>query len=180
MRYNKKFKWIFAVTWLLIYGLGMATWILREFFSQDRGFGPEPLPQTTTVLHVHAVVGLWFLMLFGYLYHFHVQPSWKGGTYPAKRDSLSSSEKNLIKNSKSFFRFTRLEFTSLRVTSGNLFFWSCLILILTVPGLFYFTEETLRKYTSIVHVYVGIVSILPIVCHWFFKALKPRSLLKQK
>lgn len=57
-----------------LYATGVAVWVLASRFQVDRGLGPEPSPWRTPLLRAHAVVGLAFLPLFGYLWAAHVEP----------------------------------------------------------------------------------------------------------
>jgi hypothetical protein len=43
------------------------------------------------------------------------------------------------------------------------------LLIVTVPGLFYFTDEDWRHSTAMIHTYVGLFFAIPFLAHWLLK-----------
>lgn len=77
MKLSRRFKLILFATLLTLYTSGVLTWVMTHWFQQNSGFGPEPSPLRTFWLQMHAIVGLWFLPLFGYLFHSHIRPAWR-------------------------------------------------------------------------------------------------------
>ena len=141
MKLTKRFKTAFYPTLLGLYATGVGTWIYGKWFSIDRGYGLEANPTGITLLHVHSVIGLWFLLTFGYLWHCHIERAWK------------SRKKR---------------------TSGVMLLTPILLLFITVPGLFYLTDEKLKEFTSAVHTYVGLFVALPFFFH-FLRAVQARK-----
>lgn len=75
MKLGRRFETILLATSALLYATGLAVWALGwPSFQTDQGFGPEPLPVRLAALHAHSVSGLFFLILFGYLWRAHVEP----------------------------------------------------------------------------------------------------------
>ena len=132
MKIRKRFKYSLYLSLISLYATGVLVWILNTWFHADKGLGPEPSPLALPSLHIHSILGLWFLMVFGYLFHSHILPGLR------RQQKLKSG------------------WTILSV---------CLILILTVPGLFYFTDESFKSVTSLIHIYVGLASILIFAVH---------------
>lgn len=74
MKLGRGFKALLLWTSALLYATGLAVWALAKLFLVDNGYGPEPSPWKTPALHAHSVLGLLFLVLFGYLWSAHVEP----------------------------------------------------------------------------------------------------------
>ncbi len=53
--------------------------------------------------------------------------------------------------------------------SGLVFFASLIIVCITVPGLFYITDDHLRDGVAKLHTYLGIALIIPFLLHSIFK-----------
>ncbi len=79
MKLTLRLKWIVISTLLGLYVTGVAFWVMSHWFMVNIGFGPERSPIATLWLQLHSTVGLWFMVLFGYLFQAHVMPSWKKG-----------------------------------------------------------------------------------------------------
>src|ERR1035437_8044871 len=79
MKLKRRFKYILLLTLSTMYVSGLITWIMTHWFLIDSGFGNEPSPFRLFWLQMHSVIGLWYLILFGYMFHAHVRPSWKKG-----------------------------------------------------------------------------------------------------
>lgn len=77
MKLGKVFKRLLLATIALIWGSGLVVWALGLWFQVDRGLGPEPRPARVGWLEAHAVAGLFFFCLFGYLYRAHVEKGWR-------------------------------------------------------------------------------------------------------
>lgn len=77
MKLGRRFKAALLWTSALLYGSGLAVWALAKCFTTDEGYGPQPSPWKPSVLHAHSVAGLFFLVLFGYLWSVHVEPGLK-------------------------------------------------------------------------------------------------------
>ncbi len=127
MKIRQGFKAFLYVSLLGLYLSGVLVWILNTWFQRDQGLGLEPSVYATPSLHIHSILGLWFLILFGYLFHSHVLPG--------------------LRRKK-------------KIKSGWLLLIVCIVLILTVPGLFYLTNETAKSITSLIHIYIGLSSLL--------------------
>ncbi len=77
MKLEPGFKRLLLSATGLLYLSGLGVWLLATRFQTDSDYGPEPLPLKTSVLHLHSVVGLVFLGLFGYLWSVHIEPGLK-------------------------------------------------------------------------------------------------------
>jgi hypothetical protein len=123
-------------TLILMYFSGVITWVLTHWIKFNGGFGPEPTPLRTWWLDVHSIIGLFFMVLFGYLFHSHVRPSW---------------------------RLRRRRRSGFVLTSG------IVLLLLTVPALFYLSNEFAKSQIALFHTYLGLVMFLPFAVHYFFR-----------
>jgi hypothetical protein len=121
----------------LLYFSGAVVWILDRWFKVDNGMGLEPEAHQLTVLHFHSIIGLWFIFLFGYVFHAHVLIGWR--------------RKKKLK-------------------SGVFLVIAIAVLILTVPGLFYLTDEGWKSNVSLIHTYLGLSLIAPFFTHWAAKS----------
>jgi hypothetical protein len=73
MKIRGGFKiWLYGTS-LSLYLSGLLIWILEHWFYIDRGFGSEPRPLRADVLHLHGILGLLFLIIFGCLYETHIK-----------------------------------------------------------------------------------------------------------
>ncbi len=79
MKISRPFKLILYATLIVLYAAGALNWALHMWFPVDHGFGPEPTVTEIFSLRVHGLVGMWFLIVFGYLFHSHVFPALQGG-----------------------------------------------------------------------------------------------------
>jgi hypothetical protein len=73
VKFTPAFKTVFWTTIVGLYLSGLGTWILQNWFYSDVGYGLQRREQTTTWLHTHSVAGLFFIGMFGYLIHSHVE-----------------------------------------------------------------------------------------------------------
>lgn len=76
MKFSRSFKISLLVTMAVLYVSGVAKWALDRWMSVDHGMGLEPPAQSIWFLRAHGITGLWFLLVFGYLYHSHVRRGW--------------------------------------------------------------------------------------------------------
>lgn len=74
MKLGRRFKAALLWTSALLYITGIAAWALASHFRTDQGYGLEPSPLKPWFLHAHSVAGFVFLVLFGYLWHAHIEP----------------------------------------------------------------------------------------------------------
>lgn len=74
MKLGRRFKPVLLWTSFFLYTTGLAAWFLASNFQSDQGYGLEPSPLKSWALHAHSAAGLLFLILFGYLWHAHVEP----------------------------------------------------------------------------------------------------------
>ncbi len=132
MKIPRRFKVILLSSLALLYLTGLVTWVLSHWFQVNSGFGLEPSSLRQWWLQVHSIVGLWFMVVFGYLFHSHVQPAWRRGQ---KRKS-------------------GLALTSLLI-----------VLILTVPALFYVANDGLKSSVAQFHTYAGLSLLLLVIAH---------------
>src|SRR5689334_9871281 len=72
-------KIILFSTLAALYLTGLLTWILSNWFFVVSSFGAEPTPMRVFWLQLHGVISLWFLAVFGFIFHAHVLPAWKRG-----------------------------------------------------------------------------------------------------
>jgi hypothetical protein len=121
-----------------VYFTGVLTWVLANWFLTNSGFGPESSPLRVFWLQMHSISSLWFLALFGYIFHSHVIPSWRRG-----RKRLSGA-----------------------ILTSVLIFLS-----LTVPGLFYISNDALKNSVALIHTYVGLSLVLVFLLHYFSKRI---------
>ncbi|MFI5350283.1 MAG: hypothetical protein ACHQ2Z_12115 [Elusimicrobiota bacterium] len=77
MKLGGRFKAALLWTSALLYASGIAAWALATRFQTAGEYGPEPSPLKPWFLHAHSVAGLAFLVLFGYLWHAHIEPGLK-------------------------------------------------------------------------------------------------------
>ena len=134
MKLSRRFKVVLLLTLALMYSSGVLTWALSYWFLSHTEFGDEPSASRTPALQIHSVVSLWFMVVYGYLFHAHIEPSWR------KRR---------------------------RRKSGGLLTGMLAFLIVTVPGLFYLTDERAKHYLAWVHTYVGLTLVLVFVFHYY-------------
>ena len=78
MKLSPKFKIIFLLTLAVLYFSGLGYFLLDHFVKVQGTLGEENSPWQLTSLHMHAVAGLFFLFLFGYLFSVHIFPGLKG------------------------------------------------------------------------------------------------------
>ena len=74
MKLTSGFKRLLLWTSALLYASGAACWILTKYFIVDEGYGFQPSPYRPPVLHAHSILGLAFLLIFGYLWSAHIEP----------------------------------------------------------------------------------------------------------
>jgi hypothetical protein len=78
MKLGRRFKAALLWTSAFLYITGLAAWALASPRFQASGeYGPEPSPLKPWFLHAHSVAGLFFLVLFGYLWNAHIEPGLK-------------------------------------------------------------------------------------------------------
>ena len=75
MKIHSNFKRTLMITFAALYLSGLVVWVLQTWFMADHGFGLEKPAQTVWFLRGHSIVGLWFLIVFGYLFRSHIQPA---------------------------------------------------------------------------------------------------------
>jgi hypothetical protein len=74
---SKRIKRILYPALLGLYVSGVAVWVMQTFMQRDHGFGLQAPPQTLDILHIHSIIGLWFLLVFGYLFRAHIETGWR-------------------------------------------------------------------------------------------------------
>jgi FtsH-binding integral membrane protein len=141
MRILGRLKYILFATLLGMYLTGFFTWVMSHWLQVDGPLGLEPSPARLWWLQSHSVISLWFLILFGYLFHSHVEPSWRRGQ---------------------------------KLKSGAALTGTFILLIVTVPGLFYLTNETLKSSVVWIHTYVGLSVLAVFLIHYFGKKKRMR------
>lgn len=141
MKIHQPFKNILYLTLFGLYTTGLVVWILQTWFKVDNGFGPEAPASTIWYLRLHAWIGLWFLMVFGYLYGAHIQPGLMG-------------------------RRKRKSGWILLALFG--------ILFVTVPGLYYITNDDFKNKVALIHTVLGLVLFAPFFVHLLLK--NPKAL----
>lgn len=72
------FKKVFLTSAALLYLSGVGYMILDTFVKVKGEFGSEHHPLQAPLLHVHGIVGLVFLVVFGHLYATHIRPGLRG------------------------------------------------------------------------------------------------------
>lgn len=77
MKLPLRLKWLVLASLHAMYFTGLITWVMGYWFQVQTAFGNEPSPFRLWWLQLHSIVSLWFLILFGYLFHAHVQPAWR-------------------------------------------------------------------------------------------------------
>jgi hypothetical protein len=68
VRVDPRLKWIFYLSFAILYFSGLADFLFGLF-------GAFPSPGQSLALRVHGIVGLWFLYLFGHFFKAHIWPS---------------------------------------------------------------------------------------------------------
>jgi hypothetical protein len=77
LKLTPRFKAILLSTLTFLYATGLVTWILSHWFFVHTAFGLERSPFKSFWMQIHAIIGLGFLVIFGYTIGVHVIPSWK-------------------------------------------------------------------------------------------------------
>ncbi len=77
-RMTREFKIIFLTTCMGLYISGGAYFYFEHFIRVATEFGEGQSPHQALILHLHGIIGLLFLGLFGYLYGTHVKPGLRG------------------------------------------------------------------------------------------------------
>ena len=77
MKLTYGLKKTLLLTLLVIYGSGVGTWVLSNWFQKMGTMGLETSPYRVWWLEAHSVSSLWFIGLFGYLIHSHVLVAWR-------------------------------------------------------------------------------------------------------
>lgn len=84
MKVTRGLKAVLFGSTAILFLSGFAYFILDHFFKLKSEFGDVPRYAQISVLHIHAIVSFWFLLVFGYFYAKHIEPSRRG---VAKRKS---------------------------------------------------------------------------------------------
>lgn len=79
MKLSIRMKSILFPTLTAVYFTGVIVWFMGKWLLHDSGFGTEPSPFRTLWLQFHSIVSLWFMIMFGYLFHSHIRPAWRRG-----------------------------------------------------------------------------------------------------
>jgi len=77
MKLGFRLKFTLLLTLASLYTTGVLTWVLSNWFQVRTSFGTEAPVMRVIWLQVHSIISLWFLILFGYVFHSHVRPAWK-------------------------------------------------------------------------------------------------------
>jgi hypothetical protein len=118
-------KRVFYVTFSVLYLSGLVEYVLK-WLSND------PTPAKSLVLHIHGIVGLGFLYLFGHFYNAHIRPSLR----------------------------------QMRHRKSGISVWILLsILSISVPFLYYLSDEQWRNWTVVIHTYLGLIVAVPLATH---------------
>jgi hypothetical protein len=133
MKLPLRIKYILFITLSSVYLTGLLAWVFTHWFQVNLGLGPEPSFLRLWWLQIHSIISLWFLLLFGYLFHLHVQPAFRG-----KR----------------------------KLKSGVALTGILILLILTVPALFYLSNESAKSWVAGIHTYVGFTVVGFFAVHW--------------
>ncbi len=78
MRMSLDFKIIFFTACIALYVSGVAYFYFEHFVRVATDFGSDQSPYQALILHLHGMVGLVFLSLFGYLWATHIRPGLRG------------------------------------------------------------------------------------------------------
>ncbi len=81
MKLSQNLKRTVFIIFGLMYISGTSQWLLKTFFQNDNGFGPETPPIFIWILRFHGTTSVALLILFGYLLREHLLPSWKIGRH---------------------------------------------------------------------------------------------------
>lgn len=134
MKMTAKLKLTLFFSLIILFLSGVLTWVLETAFQTEGPFGAEPPHSRIWWLDLHSVTGLWFLAIFGYLLHSHIEPCWRRRRH---------------------------------IKSGLLLTGGIVILFLTVPWLFYATDETTKQWAKWIHNYLGLIMPIPFFIHYF-------------
>jgi hypothetical protein len=133
--------WMFA----LLYLSGAGFWLFDHFFTVETSLGTEHHPLQIWTLRLHGILAVPILILLGYVLRAHVQTSWRARNALKKMGKGSNQQ------------------------AGIFLSYYLLVLVLTVPGLMYLTNETLKDWTEAVHTYLGLLLLLPFAWHVYLR-----------
>ena len=77
MKVSPRLKISIHVSFSLLYASGLLYFIFDRFIKIQTSLGTENNPNSHAVLEVHAIVGLWFIALMGYMLRAHIEPGWR-------------------------------------------------------------------------------------------------------
>lgn len=132
MKLFQPFKAIFLISLALLYVTGLFVYVMSGWFRIDQGMGLEPHPLQLTSLHLHSILGLFFLVCFGYLWATQILPGWR------RRQKRRT---------------------------GGAMTAICILLIVTVPFLFYAMHEDIKTVAVWIHTYMGLLAVVPLIVH---------------
>jgi len=78
MQLTRNFKIIFFSACIGLYISGVAYYYFEHFVRVTTEFGNDQSPYQALILHLHGMIGLLFLSLFGYLWATHIRPGLRG------------------------------------------------------------------------------------------------------
>lgn len=91
MKLKRTFK-IFLIALLSgVYFSGVFTWVLSNWLYNSTPLGDEPSPLRVVWLQGHSILSLFFMVVFGYLWHSHIRPAWMRGRKRKSGATLTSS-----------------------------------------------------------------------------------------
>lgn len=137
MKMSRALKLVFYSSFSILFFSGLLYFLMDQFIRVQGPFGETTHPAQFWALRSHAIAGLWFLYLFGFLYGRHVKPG--------------------LRSKK-------------RLPSGIFFLVPIAVLCLSVPALYYLSNETWKHYAALIHTYLGIALILPLLIHATWRA----------
>ena len=71
-------KSVLYATTAILFVTGATYFVLDRFFKLESEFGAVPRYAQILSLHFHGIVSIWFMILFGYFYSKHIEPSRRG------------------------------------------------------------------------------------------------------
>jgi hypothetical protein len=145
MPLSRSLKLLVYSLFAFLYLSGVAFWVLDHFFTSETSTGPQQNPMQIWSLRLHGTLAIAVLMLLGYVWRAHVQPSWKARAGLKKLGKESNQRAGL--------------FLSIYL----------LFIVLTIPGLMYLTNDALKEYTEAIHTYMGLALILPFAWHVYLR-----------
>jgi hypothetical protein len=77
VKVSPRLKLSVHISFSVLYASGVFYFIVDRFLKVPTSLGVENNPNAHAILEIHAIVGLWFIALMGYLLRAHIEPGWR-------------------------------------------------------------------------------------------------------